>query len=35
MTKQANDASTKAKELQPKTQSQRFAAHLPLPQPHN
>jgi len=33
MTKQAN-ASAKSKELQPTAQSQRFAAHLLLPQPH-
>jgi hypothetical protein len=29
------NASAKSKELQPNTQSQRFAAHLLLPQPHN
>ena len=29
------NASAKAKELQPKTQSQRFAAHLLLPRPHD
>ena len=34
MNKQAN-ASAKSKELQPTAQSQRFAAHLLLPQPHN
>ena len=33
MTRQAN-ASAKSKELQPTAQSQRFAAHLLLPQPH-
>jgi hypothetical protein len=33
MTRQAN-ASAKSKELQPKRTSQRFAAHLLLPQPH-
>jgi len=33
MTRQAN-ASAKSKELQPNPQSQRFAAHLLLPQPH-
>ena len=33
MTKQAN-ASAKSKELQPNAHSQRFAAHLLLPQPH-
>jgi len=33
MTKQAN-ASAKSKELHPKAQSQRYAAHLLLPQPH-
>ena len=33
MTRQAN-ASAKSKELQPNAQSQRFAAHLLLPQPH-
>ncbi len=32
--KNAN-ASTKSKELQPSTQSQRYAAHLLLPQPNN
>jgi hypothetical protein len=34
MTKQPN-ASAKSKELQPTAQSQRFAAHLILPQPHD
>lgn len=34
MTRQAN-ASAKSKELQPNAQSQRFAAHLLLPQPHH
>jgi len=34
MTKQPN-ASAKSKELQPTAQSQRFAAHLLLPQPHD
>lgn len=34
MNRQAN-ASAKSKELQPNAQSQRFAAHLLLPQPHN
>lgn len=29
------NASTKSKELQPTAQSQRFAAHLLLPQPHD
>ena len=29
------NASAKSKELQPNEQSQRFAAHLFLPQPHN
>jgi hypothetical protein len=33
MKRQAH-ASAKSKELQPTTQSQRFAAHLLLPQPH-
>ncbi|MBE2188469.1 MAG: hypothetical protein IAE98_03295 [Candidatus Kapabacteria bacterium] len=33
MNRQAN-ASAKSKELQPTAQSQRFAAHLLLPQPH-
>ncbi|WP_209390790.1 hypothetical protein [Chryseobacterium sp. RR2-3-20] len=33
MTKQAN-ASAKSKELHPNAQSQCFAAHLLLPQPH-
>lgn len=33
MNGQAN-ASAKSKELQPTTESQRFAAHLLLPQPH-
>jgi len=32
--RQAN-ASAKSKELQPNTQSQNFAPHLLLPQPHN
>lgn len=34
MTRQAN-ASAKSKELQPNAQSQLFAAHLLLPQPHH
>jgi hypothetical protein len=34
MTRQAY-ASAKSKELQPNAQSQSFAAHLLLPQPHN
>jgi len=34
MTRQAN-ASAKSKELQSTAQSQRFAAHLLLPQPHH
>ena len=34
MTKQTN-ALAKSKELQPNAQSQRFAAHLLLPQPHH
>lgn len=34
MTRQAN-ASAKSKELQPNAQSQCFAAHLLLPQPHD
>ena len=34
MNRQAN-ASAKSKELQPNAQSQRFAAHLLLPQPHD
>jgi hypothetical protein len=34
MNGQAN-ASAKSKELQPTAQSQRFAAHLLLPQPHS
>lgn len=34
MSRQAN-ASEKSKELQPNAQSQRFKAHLPLPQPHH
>ena len=34
MNRKAN-ASAKSKELQPNAQSQRFAAHLLLPQPHH
>ena len=34
MTERQPNASAKSKELQPTAQSQRFAAHLFLPQPH-
>ena len=34
MTERQPNASAKSKELQPTAQSQRFAAHLLLPQPH-
>jgi hypothetical protein len=34
MTEKQANASAKSKELQPNAQSQRFAAHLLLPQPH-
>ena len=35
MTERQANASAKSKELQPNAQSQRIAAHLLLPQPHN
>ncbi len=34
MTEKQANASAKSKELQPNAQSQNFAAHLLLPQPH-
>ena len=35
MKERQTNASAKSKELQPTAQSQRFAAHLLLPQPHH
>ena len=35
MTEKQANASAKSKEVHPTAQSQRFAAHLLLPQPHN